>query len=127
MTATDLPKKLDALLGSGMTCKAISERVKCDISTNCQIRNDHLGNPGYLTGKAVDFMHDELVRLRMEDSSDACPPAAQGSQPEALAAKTRVAHVSLLQCANADNDARHLTNEHVCGVLLHTGDMGSTR
>lgn len=34
-----------------------------------------------------------------------------------------VAHVSLLQRANPDNDAHHLTVEHLFGILLHTGDM----
>jgi hypothetical protein len=62
MSATDLPKKLDALLGSGMTYKAIAERAKCDISTIFRIRNGQIINPSYIAGKAIDLMHDELSR-----------------------------------------------------------------
>lgn len=62
MSATDLPKKLDALLGSGMTYKAIAERAKCDISTIFRIRNGQISNPSYMAGKAIDLMHDELAR-----------------------------------------------------------------
>lgn len=62
MSATDLPKKLDALLGSGWTYKAIAERAKCDISTIFRIRSGHIGNPSYIAGIAIDQMHGELVR-----------------------------------------------------------------
>lgn len=61
MSATDLPKKLDALLGSGMTYKAIAERAKCDISTVFRIRNGQISNPSYLAGTAIDQMHGELI------------------------------------------------------------------
>lgn len=63
MSATDLPKKLDALLGSGMTYKAIAERAKCDISTVFRIRNGQISNPSYLAGTAIDQMHAELTGI----------------------------------------------------------------
>ncbi len=62
MSATDLPKKLDALLGSGMTYKAIAERAKCDISTVFRIRNGQISNPSYVAGTAIDQMHAELTK-----------------------------------------------------------------
>ena len=62
MSATDLPKKLDALLGSGLTYKAIAERAKCDVSTIFRIRNGQIGNPSYVAGTALDQMHEELSR-----------------------------------------------------------------
>ncbi|MEG1625087.1 MULTISPECIES: helix-turn-helix domain-containing protein [unclassified Pseudomonas] len=62
MSATDLPKKLDALLGSGMTYKAIAERAKCDISTVFRIRNGQIINPSYVAGTAIDQMHAELAK-----------------------------------------------------------------
>lgn len=60
MSATDLPNKLDALLGSGWTYKAIAERAKCDISTIFRIRNGQISNPSYVAGIAIDQMHGEL-------------------------------------------------------------------
>ncbi|MBV1812499.1 hypothetical protein ALQ76_01809 [Pseudomonas syringae pv. atrofaciens] len=60
MSATDLPNKLDALLGSGLTYKAIAERAKCDISTIFRIRNGQISNPSYIVGIAIDHMHGEL-------------------------------------------------------------------
>jgi hypothetical protein len=62
MSATDLPNKLDALLGSGWTYKVIAERAKCDISTIFRIRNGQIGNPSYIAGRAIDQMHGELVK-----------------------------------------------------------------
>lgn len=62
MSATDLPKKLDELLGSGMTYKAIAERAKCDISTVFRIRNGQISNPSYVAGTAIDQMHAELAK-----------------------------------------------------------------
>lgn len=62
MSATDLPKKLDALLASGLTYKAIAERAKCDISTIFRIRNGQISNPSYIAGRAIDFMHEELAK-----------------------------------------------------------------
>jgi len=62
MSATDLPNKLDALLGSGLTYKVIAERAKCDISTIFRIRNGQISNPSYIAGRAIDLMHDELAK-----------------------------------------------------------------
>ncbi|MCO8161045.1 helix-turn-helix domain-containing protein [Pseudomonas sp. 21LCFQ010] len=62
MGATDLPKKLDALLGSGWTYKVIAERAKCDISTIFRIRNGQIGNPSYIAGTAIDQMHAEMEK-----------------------------------------------------------------
>lgn len=59
----------------------------------------------------------------MEDFLRACQAAVLDNEAKALAAKMGVAHVSLLQRANPDNDAHHLTIEHLFGILLHTGDM----
>jgi len=60
MSATDLPNKLDVLLGSGLTYKAIAERAKCDISTIFRIRSGQISNPSYIVGIAIDQMHGEL-------------------------------------------------------------------
>ncbi|MFP3862815.1 hypothetical protein [Pseudomonas sp. B21-047] len=68
MSATDLPSKLDALLGSGLTYKAIAERAKCDISTIFRIRNGHISNPSYVAGTAIDQLHAELVKPRKKSS-----------------------------------------------------------
>lgn len=59
----------------------------------------------------------------MEDFLRACQNAVLDNEAKSLAAKMGVAHVSLLQRANPDNDAHHLTIEHLFGILLHTGDM----
>ena len=59
----------------------------------------------------------------MEDFLRACQSAVLDNEAKTLAAKMGVAHVSLLQRANPDNDAHHLTVEHLFGILLHTGDM----
>ena len=59
----------------------------------------------------------------MEDFLRACQSAVLDNEAKALAAKMGVSHVSLLQRANPDNDAHHLTIEHLFGILLHTGDM----
>ena len=59
----------------------------------------------------------------MEDFLRACQSAVLDNEAKTLAAKMGVAHVSLLQRANPDNDAHHLTIEHLYGILLHTGDM----
>ena len=59
----------------------------------------------------------------MEDFLRACQNAVLDNEAKTLAAKMGVAHVSLLQRANPDNDAHHLTVEHLFGILLHTGDM----
>lgn len=59
----------------------------------------------------------------MEDFLRACQSAVLDSTPKTLASKMGVPHVSLLQRANPDNDAHHLTIEHLHGILLHSGDM----
>jgi hypothetical protein len=60
MSATELPKKLDALLGSGLTYRAIATRAGCDISTIFRIRNGQISNPSYIAGTAIDLMHEEM-------------------------------------------------------------------
>lgn len=60
MSATDLPRKLDALLGSGMTYKAIAQRANCDTSTIFRIRRGQISNPSYMAGSAIDQMYAEL-------------------------------------------------------------------
>jgi len=59
----------------------------------------------------------------MEDFLRSCQSAVLDNEAKALAAKMGVPHVGLLQRANPDNDAHHLTVEHLFGILLHTGDM----
>ena len=59
----------------------------------------------------------------MEDFLRACQSAVLDNAAKALAAKMGVPHVGLLQRANPDNDAHHLTVEHLFGILLHTTDM----
>lgn len=59
----------------------------------------------------------------MEDFLRACQGAVLDNEAKTLAAKMGVPHVSLLQRANPDNDAHHLTIEHLFGILLHSGDM----
>ncbi|KDN98933.1 phage regulatory CII family protein [Pseudomonas donghuensis] len=59
----------------------------------------------------------------MEDFLRACQSAVLDNEAKTLAAKMGVPHVSLLQRANPDNDAHHLTVEHLFGILLHSGDM----
>jgi hypothetical protein len=54
----------------------------------------------------------------------ACHDAVKDNEAKSLSAKMGVPHVSLLQRANPDNDAHHLTIEHLYGILLHTGDKG---
>ncbi|MBP0943112.1 phage regulatory CII family protein [Pseudomonas alliivorans] len=59
----------------------------------------------------------------MEDFLRACQSAVLENDAKPLAARMGLAHISLLQRANPDNDAHHLTIEHLYGLLLHTGDM----
>lgn len=59
----------------------------------------------------------------MEDFLRATQSAVLDHEAKTLATKMSIAHVSLLQRANPDNDAHHLTIEHLFGILLHTGDM----
>ncbi|MCK9706197.1 phage regulatory CII family protein [Pseudomonas syringae] len=59
----------------------------------------------------------------MENFLRSCQSAVLENEAKSLAAKMGVAHVSLLQRANPDNDAHHLTIEHLFGILLHTNDL----
>lgn len=61
MHTTDLPKKLDALLGSGLTYKTVAERAGCDASTIFRIRAGQISNPSYIAGRAIDEMYAELL------------------------------------------------------------------
>ncbi|WP_062359816.1 helix-turn-helix domain-containing protein [Vreelandella aquamarina] len=60
MHGTELAEKLEALLASGVTYKAIAERAGCDASTIYRIRSGAIANPLYSTGRAIDEMHAEL-------------------------------------------------------------------
>jgi hypothetical protein len=59
----------------------------------------------------------------MDEFLRACQSAVLGNEAKVLAGQMGVPHISLLQRANPDNDAHHLTIEHLFGILLHTGDM----
>ena len=59
----------------------------------------------------------------MDEFLRACQSAVLDNEAKVLAAQMGVPHVSLLQRANPDNDAHHLTIEHLFGILLHTADM----
>lgn len=59
----------------------------------------------------------------MENFLRATQAAVLDNEAKTLAAKMGLGHVSLLQRANPDNDAHHLTIEHLFGILLHSGDM----
>ncbi len=59
----------------------------------------------------------------MDDFLRACQSAVLDNEAKTLAGMMGVPHVSLLQRANPDNDAHHLTVEQLFGILLHTGDM----
>lgn len=63
----------------------------------------------------------------MEFFLRACQSAVLDNEAKSLAAKMGVPHVGLLQRANPDNDAHHLTVEHLFGILLHTDDMRPLR
>ncbi|WP_449106230.1 phage regulatory CII family protein [Pseudomonas mohnii] len=59
----------------------------------------------------------------MDEFLRACQSAVLDNEAKVLAGQMGVPHVSLLQRANPDNDAHHLTIEHLFGILLHTCDM----
>lgn len=59
----------------------------------------------------------------MDEFLRACQSAVLDNEAKVLAAQMGVPHVSLLQRANPDNDAHHLTIEHLFGILLHARDM----
>lgn len=58
----------------------------------------------------------------MEDFLRACQAAVLENEAKTLAGKMGLAHVSLLQRANPDNDAHKLTINQLFQILLHTGD-----
>ncbi|RMP22176.1 Prophage PssSM-02, c2 family phage regulatory protein [Pseudomonas coronafaciens pv. atropurpurea] len=72
-----------------------------------------------LRALTVNYLNKVEV-LRMENFLRSCQSAVLENEAKSLAAKMGVAHVSLLQRANPDNDAHHLTIEHLFGILLHT-------
>ncbi|KAI2693240.1 phage regulatory CII family protein [Pseudomonas sp. TNT3] len=59
----------------------------------------------------------------MEDFLRTCQSTVLDNEAKVLASKMGVPHVGLLQRANPDNEAHHLTIEHLFGILLHTEDM----
>lgn len=59
----------------------------------------------------------------MEEFLRATQSAVLDGEAKVLASKMGIAHVGLLQRANPDNEAHHLTIEHLFGILLHTQDM----
>lgn len=59
----------------------------------------------------------------MDNFLRACQSAVLDNEAKTLASQMGVPHVSLLQRANPDNDAHHLTIEHLYQILLHTRDM----
>jgi hypothetical protein len=80
--------------------------------------------PEQMIARALAGRHgNKLEVLRMEDFLRACQSTVLDNEAKTLAAKMGVPHVGLLQRANPDNDAHHLTVEHLFGILLHTGDM----
>lgn len=62
MHGEELAKKLEAILASGTTYKAVARRASCDVSTIYRIRTGHIVNPSYSVGRAIDEMHDEMER-----------------------------------------------------------------
>jgi len=60
MHGDELAKKLEAILASGATYKAVAKRASCDTSTIYRIRTGHIVNPSYSVGRAIDEMHSEL-------------------------------------------------------------------
>jgi phosphomannomutase len=59
----------------------------------------------------------------MDDFLRATHNTVKDNDAKALSTKMGLPHVSLLQRSNPDDDAHHLTIEHLYGILLHSGDM----
>lgn len=57
MYRNELAKKLEAILASGATYKAVAKRAECDVSTVYRIRTGAIINPSYSVGRAIDEMH----------------------------------------------------------------------
>lgn len=60
MHGKELAEKLEKLLASGITYKAVAERAGCDASTIYRIKSGAIINPLYSTGRAIDEMHAEM-------------------------------------------------------------------
>jgi len=59
----------------------------------------------------------------MQEFLRACHDVVKDAGAEELANKMGMAHVSLLQRANPDNDSHKLTINQLYQILLHTGDL----
>lgn len=62
MHGEELAKKLEAILASGATYKAVAKRASCDVSTIYRIRTGFIVNPSYSVGRAIDEMHADLKK-----------------------------------------------------------------
>lgn len=62
MYGEELAKKLEAILASGATYKAVAKRAECDVSTVYRIRTGGIINPSYSVGRAIDEMHAALKK-----------------------------------------------------------------
>lgn len=60
MYGEELAEKLEAILSSGATYKAVAKRARCDVSTIYRIRTGFIVNPSYSVGRAIDEMHADL-------------------------------------------------------------------
>lgn len=56
MYGDELAKKLEAILASGATYKAVAKHAGCDVSTVYRIRTGAIVNPSYSVGRAIDEM-----------------------------------------------------------------------
>ncbi|MGK0546316.1 helix-turn-helix domain-containing protein [Halomonas cupida] len=62
MFGEELAKKLEAILASGATYKAVAEKAGCNISTIYRIRTGVIANPSYSVGRSIDLMHSKLKK-----------------------------------------------------------------
>ncbi|MGP8291780.1 helix-turn-helix domain-containing protein [Vreelandella zhanjiangensis] len=62
MYGDELANKLEAILASGATYKAVAERAQCDSSTVYRIRTGAIANPSYSVGRAIDEMHAAISK-----------------------------------------------------------------
>ncbi|WBF19240.1 helix-turn-helix domain-containing protein [Halomonas elongata] len=60
MYGEELAKKLEAILASGATPKAVAKEAGCDISTVYRIRSGAIVNPSYSVGRSLDEMYAKL-------------------------------------------------------------------
>jgi uncharacterized protein YerC len=61
MHGEELAEKLEAILASGATYKAVAEKAGCNISTIYRIRTGEVINPSYSVGRSIDEMHAALI------------------------------------------------------------------